>query len=534
MARVNESPVSPGRLVLAWDGLLAGRPLVALTVVWLTTAGHTMNFREMATAHGWVPAQGYSLHTAYLISIALALLAGPVLGRHLSSYGLTQGGLAILAASSFLNGYCVDAPFAVFMVGRVAAGVGAGLVINFAPRLLDRRWENPTTWASILLPVTGSAVIAAATMLFETSDWPSGFLAVGVAALVSLVALMSMPQAPEPEAASPKGTAMFLPCLALGSGATVYCLHWGQLHGWLESFDIVVMSSLGALALVLALLLVYPRLDFLSLKESWMRLLLFFFGGLCQFFHGTSMNIYGGLLLNFSSWQRSLLIWSLPLGVATSLVASRTVRRRRRFSFGLPGAIAGLLLLAGGMIAAHQKTVDWPYWQITNVIDLNWFQAPQHWELAPGRYLMGLGIGLFMISMDTMTSPDPEREERVRPLLLVMQFYGGGIGIAVLVNCFLIGHPIQYSYAADRDFIQAEEVAQRKAVLRDALTEAGDPAADRKADALLFRLVNYEADNLVFAEIYAAFAAAALGLAGLCSGMLVRNWLRPPRGAEAP
>ncbi len=528
MARSNESPQRRGRLTLAWDYLLAGRPILALTVAWLTTAGHTMNFREMAIGHGWVPAQGYSLHTAYLFSIALALLAGQALGRHLSSQGLAQAGLAILATSSFLNGYCIDAPFAVFMVGRVAAGVGAGLVVNFAPRLLDPRWENPTTWASILLPVSGSAVIAAATMLFETSDWPSGFLAVGVAAVVSLIVLTSMSKTPEPSPASEKRSTMFLPFLAIGSGAAVYCLHWGQLHGWLESSDIVVTSLSGAVAVLWALLLVYPHLDFLALKESWIRLLLFFFGGFCQFFHGTSMNIYGGLLLNFSSWQRSLLIWSLPLGVATSLVASRTLRRNWRVSFGLPGAIAGLLLLAGGMIAGHQRTVDWPYWQITNVVDLNWFQAPQHWELAPGRYLVGLGIGLFMISMDRMTSPDPEREEKVRPLLLVTQFYGGGIGIAVLVNCFLIGHPIQYSYTAERDVIQAEEFAQRKAVLRDALSEAGDPAADRKADALLFRLVNYEADNLVFAEIYATFAGAALGLAGLCSVLLVWNWLRPP------
>ncbi len=63
--------------------------------------------------------------------------------------------------------------------------------------------------------------------------------------------------------------------------------------------------------------------------------------------------------------------------------------------------------------------------------------------------------------MDAMGQP--EREEKVRPRLLVMQFYGGGVGIALLVNCFLIGHPIQYSYTADRDTIQVEEFARRRA-----------------------------------------------------------------------
>ncbi len=43
---------------------------------------------------------------------------------------------------------------------------------------------------------------------------------------------------------------------------------------------------------------------------------------------------------------------------------------------------------------------------------------------------------------------------------------------------------------------------------------------------LLFRIVNYEADNLVFAEIYATFTAAALGLAALCVAMLVWNRVR--------
>ena len=45
---------------------------------------------------------------------------------------------------------------------------------------------------------------------------------------------------------------------------------------------------------------------------------------------------------------------------------------------------------------------------------------------------------------------------------------------------------------------------------------------------LLYRTVNYESDNLVFAEIYATFMVASLSLAGLCSGLLVWNWLRPP------
>jgi hypothetical protein len=534
MATNNENPSVPGRFAGAWDYLLAGRPLLPLAVVWLTTAGHTMNFREMGIGKGWVAADVYSLHSVYLVSIALVLLASPAMGQHFSCRGLTRTGLAIMAAGSFLNGIYTYAPLSIFLVGRMMAGVGAGLVIYFAPRLLDIRWENPTSWASILLPVAGPAVIAGGSMLHGWSDWEWGFLMEGAAALFSLVLLLSMAEVPELPPPAPPGSLAFLPYLVLGTAALLYCLHWGQLHGWLESLDIVLAVASGTLFLVLALFLVYPQLDFLAIRETWIRGLLFFFGGVVQFFHGTTMTIYSGLLVNFSSWQRSWLVWSMPRGVATSLLAARLAMRRWKISLGLPGAIVGLLILAGGMFSLHETTLEWPYWQIQNVVDLNWFQAPQHWELAPGRFLVGLGLGLFMFAMDTLFSRDSEREETIRPLLLVTQFFGGGIGTGLLISFLLISHPIQYSYVADRDYIQAAEFADRRAVLRDALNQAGEPAPDRQAEVLLYRTVNYESDNLVYAEIYATFMVASLSLAGLCSGLFIWNWLRPPPRAEAP
>jgi hypothetical protein len=534
MATTSDNTASGDRFAGAGDFLLAARPLFALAVVWLTTAGHPMNFREMGIAHGWVPAELYSLQTTFPIAIALALLACPELGRHASSLALAQLGLLLLALASFLNGLFTHAPLAVFVAGRAVAGVGVGLTIYFAPRLLDSRLENPTSWASIALPVIGPSAIAAASMVHGWSDWQWGFLVEGIAALGALVVLLSIASAPEPPESVARGSLAFLPFLVIGSAGLVYCLHWGQLYGWLESTDIVIPGALGALALVAACGLAYPRVDLLALKEGWPRLLLFFFGGACQFLHGTSMNVYGGLLLNLSTWQRSLLIWPLPLGVATSLGVVRLARHRWPIRLGLPGAVAGLLVMAAGMYQCYELTINWPYWQIQNVADLNWFPAPQHWELTPGRFFIGLGIGLFMIAMDMTASRDAQREQRVRPFLLVSQFYGAGIGVATLVNFFLIGHPINYSYAADRDYIQADEFRERQAVLRAALQEAGEEAPDRQAETLLFRFVNYEADNLVFAMIYAAFAVAGLALAALCAGLWVIERLRSTILAQAP
>ncbi len=106
--------------------------------------------------------------------------------------------------------------------------------------------------------------------------------------------------------------------------------------------------------------------------------------------------------------------------------------------------------------------------------------------------------------------------------------------MGLLISFLLISHPVQYSYVADRDYIQAAELADRRAALSDAFTQAGYSSADRMAEVLQYRAANYEADNLVYAQIYATFMAAALGLAGLCSGLLVWNWSRPRATSGGP
>jgi MFS family permease len=509
----------------AWHFLLGGRPLVALIVALLTTTGHTMNLRELGVAKGWIAAELYALQSSYLVALSLALLACPYLAQRFSCRGVAEFGLLLLSAGSFLNGLAVHEWLPVFIAGRALAGSGAGLVIYFAPRLLDQRWAFAVPWALILCPVAGPGAVAAASMAHDVSDWEWGFLLEGAAAAVSLMLLLSQEKDNPSPSTAPHGSPAYLFPLALALAALLYCLHWGQLHGWLESFDIVSAFLLAAVASATALWLAWPQLDFLTLRENWLRLLLFFFGGLCMFFHGYTMNVYGGSLINYSSWQRAWLIWPLPIGVAVGLSLWELVWRRMPRRLEMPAAILGLLLLAAGLYLCYQRTMEWPYWQPTNIFDLDWFPAPQHWELAPGRFLMGLGIGLFMMAMNVWVSPDPAREEKIEPLLPVMQFFGGGIAAALLINFLLIGHLVHYSYSADRDYLQAQEIRQRQIDLGDTLRNTGAVAADRTTQALLYRGVRYEADNLVFATIYIVFFAAALVLAGVC-GVLSVLWKR--------
>jgi len=511
--------------------LLAGRPMAALVAVLLTTGGHTMNLRELGMSRGWVAAEVYSLQSCYLFSLAIMMLACPALNRRWSCRLLAQWGLVLAVAGSALNVVDIWDPLSTALVGRTAAGVGSGMVIYSVPNLLSPQWESPLAWAVILCPVVGPGVISAATMTYESSDWQHGFLVEGAAAGIGLLALLSMAETPESPPRPARGSLTYLPGLIVASAALVYVLHWGQLHGWLEGPDIAAASAAFVVASAVSLALAWPQLDWRILGENWTRLALYFFGGMCQFFHAYIINVYGGTMVNLSSWQRAWLIWPLPIGIAASLLAAPLIiphprRRRGRTTRGLPPAIVGLVLLSVGLYLCYQHMMEWPYWEIRDVVDLNWFPAPGQWELAPGRFLMGTGIGLFMVAMDSQFSPDPEREKAVRPFLNVVQFFGGGIAAAVLVNFVIIGHKVHYSYSAERDTIQAEELLQRGELLTDLLRQSGQDAPEQSSIALMYRFINYEADNLVFATVYAAFFLVALCVAGLFFVLWISRRLR--------
>lgn len=531
MATTEPAPAPTG-WARYWEVLLSGRPMVALLAVLLTTGGHTMNLREMGVSQGWVAEEVYALQSCYLFSLALTILACPALGHRRAGRHLTHWGLVLAVIGPALNVVETGDPLSTFLIARVVAGAGAGMVIYFAPLVLGPRWRVPVAWVFILCPVIGPGVVSAATMTDESSDWQHGFLFEAAAAAAGLLALLSMKEVPDSPSRSPRGSLAYLLPLAVASAALIYVLHWGQLHGWLESPDIVTATVVLAFATASALYLAWPQMDWAMVRENGVRLGLYFFGGMCQFFHGYLMNVYGGSLVNLNSWQRAWLIWPLPVGIAASLIAAALAlpylhRRRGRVILGLPVAIAGLLLVAGGFLLCYRESMEWPYWAVRDVVDLNWFSAPGHWELAPGRLLIGVGIGLFMVVMDTQFSPDPTREKTVRTFLHVVQFFGGGLAAAVLVNFLSIGHKVHYSYSAERDTIQAEELVRRGEILTDALHQVGQPSPERSSQVLLYRFINYESENLVFASIYIAFSLASLSVAGVLFGLWVWHRIHP-------
>ncbi|NBY03076.1 MAG: hypothetical protein EBQ87_14010, partial [Planctomycetes bacterium] len=71
----------------------------------------------------------------------------------------------------------------------------------------------------------------------------------------------------------------------------------------------------------------------------------------------------------------------------------------------------------------------------------------------------------------------------------------------------------QYSFTADRGFIQQPIVEEYRGILENELKTWGFADPLRGSHSMMFKSVNYEADNLIFAHIYKMFSLASLTLA---------------------
>ncbi len=268
----------------------------------------------------------------------------------------------MLAAGSIVNGVLLHAPPELLILGRALAGIGAGLVIRSAPRVLPAGEEDRVAWAGIVLPAAGPVVIALAVEWSPWWSWQGGFLFEAVLAFFSLALVLSITDPPDLDRDAPSGPVeklSYLPAAAVAALSVWYVMHWGQLHGWLEGPDITAAIIVGSVALAALLRIVWPDLDRATLHEGLPRLGLITYGGFVQYFNSLDMGVYGGSLVNFSPWMRSWLIWSLTLGSTAALALGRIVWRTR--SPGFTGATLGLAVLAGGMSLSHHNTINWPF-----------------------------------------------------------------------------------------------------------------------------------------------------------------------------
>jgi hypothetical protein len=504
-------------------------PLAAQAAAWLTTAGHTVNFREMNDARGWIASVGYSLHSAYLLTLALSILLAPTLRRRASSHQLAQLGLGLLCVGSLFNGTNLHPSIEFAVLGRILAGFGAGQAMCAAPRLLPAARPGAIDLFEVVLPAVAPLVVSMASVTYGWSDWEGAFLFDAGLAAFGLACVVPLDPPPDPPARA-RGSIAYWPALAIATACAWYLLHWGHLSGWGDDPTVLVVALVGVVALIATLWLAWPGLPPPVAREGLARATFVGYAGMVQFFQVSETGVFGGLFINVGEWERACLILPLGLGATMSLLAGRLTWRATR-----PGRLStaiGLLMIAAGMAYAHAKMLGWPFWSIQNVVEFNWFAAPQAWEMAPGRFLIGFGFGLVILSETHRAGRDAAREARIEVGLHAAQFVGAGIGIGLLATALLAGHQWEYSYAADRGEIQAGEVRQRAETLGGVFASRGAPEPGRRAETLMFRSVNYQADALVFADIYAAFGLSSAALAVALVGRML--WVRVARGRSGP
>jgi len=488
--------------------------IAAMATVWITTAGHTINFREMDAARGWISSIGYSLHTSYLFSIMLGLVFAQSNGASARPFMPVVVGLTMLAGGSFLNGTLLDAPLPLLAICRFIAGFGGGLVLATAPALhgAGRGWLFG--WAGIVLPSIAPPLVAFATFHYGWSKWEGAFLLEGVLASAALFAVVMTGPDNRTDAEPQRVSApVWFWALTFFLASFWYLLHWGQLEGWLESDRVTAAMALAIVAAGIGLAFAPKDGTAWLLAASPVAMILTIFAGFVQYFNVSDMGVYGGLFVNFGVWERSQLIWPISCGAGTALIIALLLPKSGGFS------VVGLLTIAAGMALARERTMGWPYWRVLNQVEFNWFAAPQILQLWLPRFLMGLGTGITLIGAQRRVLADATMETRRRFLLTAGQFLGGGISIGVLCLCLTRGTQFQYSFVADRGFFQEAIVEEYRGIVAADLKASGFHAPLAGARSISQKSAVYEANNLVFADIYGTFTWAAIGLAVLVAGI---------------
>lgn len=488
--------------------------IAAIATVWITTAGHTINFREMEAARGWIASIGYSLHTSYLFSIVLGLVFAQLNAASSRPFMPVVSGLVMLAGGSILNGTLLSAPLPLLAICRCVAGFGGGLVLAAAPALhgAGRGWLFG--WAGIVLPSMAPPLVASATFHYGWSKWEGAFLLEGVLASAALLAVvLAGPDNGNGEDPPPVSSPVWFWAVTLLLGTCWYLLHWGQLEGWLESNRVVAALLLGLVAAGTGLAFAPRGGRTWLMAASPVALIATAFAGFVQFFNVSDMGVYGGLLVNYGVWERSQLVWPISCGAGAALILGQLLPKTQGFS------VIGLLCIAAGMALARERTMGWPYWRMLNQVEFNWFPAPQIMELWLPRFMMGLGTGLTLLGAQRRVVPDPSTETRRRFLLITAQFLGGGISIGILCLCLTRNTQHQYSFVADRGFFQEVIVQEYRGIVAANLKAEGFHAPAAGARSISQTAAVYEANNLVFASIYGTFTWAALGLAAMVAAI---------------
>jgi EmrB/QacA subfamily drug resistance transporter len=393
----------------------------------------------------------------YNVSYAALLLLGGTLADLFGRRRAFVAGAAIFTAGSIVCGLSPNS--AVLIAGRVAAGLGAALLLPSTLSLLRVIWTDPRERAHAIGVWAGTNGIALAIgptiggWLIELAGWRSIFL------LVVPMGLAVLWLAPRliPESSDPRGRSIDMPGQALAAFGLAGLATAAIEHG--------AIAACGAAAsvLCLALFLVAERRSGEAAMVPLALLRHRTFSGAIGVAAAMTFGMYGVLFVVPLAWQQSgvlsaswsglaLLPMSLPFVALSHKSGAWTTRFGARAMMG-----AGMALIASGIAALAVTRAGEPLWLAE-----------------AGLFLTGIGMALNTGPVLTVAvaAVESARAGTASALVNTARMVGATLGVAVLGAVYAGGGA--HGFGAAMEIGAA--IASAGAVLA-VLTRAPDPPA---------------------------------------------------------
>ncbi|HVW17678.1 MAG TPA: MFS transporter [Solirubrobacteraceae bacterium] len=382
-----------------------------------------------------LPSIGRSLHieqadlswivNAYTLTFGGFLLLGGRLADLVGRRRMFMIGLTVFGVGSLLGGIAQSQGF---LVGaRALQGLGAGFASPAALSIVTTTFAEGAErnralgiWGAVA-GAGGAAGVLLGGLLTEI-DWRLVlFVNVPVAAAVVLSAprvLVESTAETEVDTFDVPGAAAVTAGLAL----LVYALVDAHGAGWGSAATIGKLA--GAIALLGAFLAIetrarHPLMPFRIFRLRTLRgaNLVGLFTGMSLFAMFYFLSLYMQDVLGYSALEAGLAY--LPLAVTIILVAGVAAQLVTRVGFK-PTLIAGMLLVAGGLVWFSRISADGSFW-----VDL----------LGPS-IVVGAGLGMTFVPqmIAAVTGIDPHEAGLASGLINTSQQLGGALGVAVLVS----------------------------------------------------------------------------------------------------
>lgn len=394
---------------------------------------------------------------AYVLVVAMLLLAGGVLADRIGRKRVFLTGVAVFTLASLL---CSIAPTLGWLVtARVLQGVGAAALSPASLALLASAYPQPQErvkaiglWAG-LSGVGMAAGPVAGGILTDTFGWPSIFLVnvpIGVISLLAGWRVLSESRNPAAPRFDLAGQALSI----LGVGALTFGLIAAGDHGWTSP---MILGSFAAAAVLLALFVaVEARVVTPMLPLRLFRRRLFVVSNTAMVVVGFSLM---GSAFFFSQFfvfvQGHSVLWAgiqtLPCSLAMVITGPYAGRIAARFGFRAV-VTAGLALAAVGLLTlstVHHATGYGTVW----------------WRLA----IVGVGFGLAMSPLTgaTVSSVDPQDGGLASGVSSTARQIGAILGVAVLGAIVRTRqtHGATFETGLDTAFLAAGIVTAASAIL---------------------------------------------------------------------